>query len=244
MALKIFGNDPENMPKPRQRFADDLAGRFRAGHQINDIPASLEEWRVTTGDPDVAKRIHELMGGDEPQEWAAKGEDNLEVFTTSASVDIIIPGSKNLRQRMVLWNRNGKPVYVSDGEHILDDQGHPTDEADPDAELTFQERKAKARDGFGAEPDIDLTFRLADDPELGIFQFKTGSWGLAYDLVADDVEGAIAAIDGPVLATLSLVPESFTPKKGPRKGQLVSFVKSSIKIKGAAPAAAEDAAAA
>ncbi|QDF14213.2 recombination directionality factor [Microbacterium phage IAmGroot] len=237
MALRIFGTDPENQPKPRQRFADDLAGRFRSGHQINGTPASLDEWRVTTGDPEVAEAIQKLMGGDPPQEWEAKGEDNIEVFTASASVDIIIPSAKSLRQRMVLWGRNGKPIYVSDGEFILDDQGHPTDERDPDAELTFQERKAKK--DIGAIPDIDLTFRLAADPDLGFFQFKSGSWGLAYDLAADAVDELLAEIDGPALASLSIVEESFTPKKGPRKGQLVSFNKPVLKIKGAAPEAAE-----
>ncbi|WDS51676.1 recombination directionality factor [Microbacterium phage Barnstormer] len=230
--LKIFGTDPENQPKPRQRFADDIAGRFRSGHQINDRPASLEEWRVTTGDPDVAAKVYELLGGEEPQEWAAKGEDNIEVFTASSSVDIIIENAKALRQRMVLWGRSGKPIYVSDGEYILDDQGHPTDERDPDAELTFAERKAKKE--IGATPDIDVFFRLADEPDLGIFQFKTGSWGLARDLAAEDIAGQLEAAEGPMKATLALTPESFVAKNGPMKGKTVSFVKSSLTLKGAA----------
>ncbi|WNT44358.1 recombination directionality factor [Microbacterium phage Mabodamaca] len=234
MALKIFGTDPENQPKPRQRFADDLAGRFRAGHQINGQAQSLEEWRVTTGDPEVANRIHELLGGDEPQEWETSKEDNLEVFTKATRIEVIIEKPSDLRQRMILWGRSGKPIYVSDGEYILDDQGHPTDEKDPDAELDFQERKAKK--DIGAVPSIELTFRLAADEELGKFQFSTGSWGLARDLAAEDVEGQLEAIDGPVLAVLELSPESFTPKNGPMKGKLVSFTKSSLTIKGAVAA--------
>lgn len=75
----------------------DIAGRFRSGHLINDRPASLEEWRVTTGDPEVAQKVYELLGGEAPQEWAAKGEVNIEVFSASSSVDIIIENAKALR---------------------------------------------------------------------------------------------------------------------------------------------------
>lgn len=230
--LKIFGTDPETQPKPRQRFADDVVGRFRSGHQINDRPAALDDWRVTTGDPDVAAAIHDLLGGDEPQEWAAKGEDNLEVFTASNEVAIIIENAKALRQRMVLWGRSGKPIYVSDGEFILDDQGHPTEERDPDAELTFAERKAKKE--TGAIPDVDLYFRLAEEPDLGVFKFKTGSWGFVSDLAYNGVVEELEAAEGPTKAVLKLEPVSFVAKNGPRKGQTVSYTKSTLVLKGAA----------
>lgn len=232
MALKIWGTDPSAQPTPRQKFADDVVGRFRSGHQIDDRPAALDEWRVTTGDPEVAAKVHELLGGDEPQEWAAKGEDNIEVFTASAEVEIIIEKARDLRQRMVLWGRSGKPIYVSDGEFILDDQGHPTEERDPDADLSFAERKAKK--DIGAIPDIELFFRLADEQDLGVFKFKTGSWGFASDLAYNGVEAALEAAEGPVKAVLKLEPVSFVAKNGPRKGQTVSYTKSELVIKGAA----------
>lgn len=230
--LSIFGTDPELQPKPRRTFADDLAGRFRAGHMVNGTPATLDNWRVTTGDPEVAEAIHGILGGDQPQEWEAKGEDNLEVFTASNSVDIIIEKAADLRQRMVLWGRQGKPIYVSDGAHILDDNGHPTDEPDPDADLPFAARKQKGRDGLGATPDIDLFFRLKDKPDLGRFQFKTGSWGLARDLAADDVAGQLAEAGGSVHAVLRLEEVSFVAKNGPRKGSTVSYTASRVDLKG------------
>jgi len=232
MGLKIFGDDPANAPKPRNSFADDVVGRFRSGHQINGRPASLSDWRITTGDPDVAAKVFELFGGDEPQEWAAQGEDNLEVFTASTSVDIIIESAKALRQRMVLWGRNGKLISASDGEYLLDESGHVTDEPDPDASLTFQERKAKAKQGTGLEPDIELYFRLADEPDLGIFKFKSGSWGLAYDLARDDIGGQIEQAGGPVKATLELEPVSFIAKNGPMAGKEVNYTASRLELKG------------
>jgi hypothetical protein len=232
LALQIFGTDPETQPKPRNKFADDVVGRFRSGHQINNRPAALTEWRVTTGDPEVASEVHDLLGGDAPQEWEAKGEDNIEVFTASSSVDIILEGTGALRQRMVLWGRNGKPISVSDGATLED--GTP----DPDAHLTFQERKAKAREGVGAEPQIEVFFRLAEAPDLGIFKFQTASWSMAQDLARDFVDDALAdavgdSAEGKAKARLSLEHVEFTAKNGPRAGQLVSYTKPVLTIRGA-----------
>ena len=240
MTLRIFGKNPDAQPSARKgnAFRDDVVGRFRSGHQINGRPAALSEWRVTTGDPEVADKIHEILGGDAPQEWEARGEDNLEVFTASGEVEIILEGTKALRQQMVLFSRAGKLIYASDGETITypeDQKGDP----DPDAELAFQERKAKARDGLGAEPQIEVYFRLAEDPDLGIFKFQSGSWSMASDLAYDDTEGnlrdAIAdSEDGKARATLKIEEVSFVAKNGPRAGQTVRYNKPVLKIKGAA----------
>lgn len=231
--LNIFGSDPENQPKPRQSFADDVVGRFRSGYQVDDRPAALTEWRITTGDPEVADKVHDLLGGDAPQEWAAKGEDNLEVFTASKSVAILIDGPKALRQRMVLWGRSGKPIYTSDG--VTKDDGTP----DPDADLTFQERKQRGKDGIGPVPDIEVFFRLAEEPDLGIFKFKTGSWSMASDLAYNDVVNNLEDLaadseTGKVRAILELEEVSFVAKNGPRKGQTVNYTKPNLKLKGAA----------
>lgn len=233
MALNIFGNDPATAQKPRQRFADDIVGRFRSGHQVNRKPQALSEWRVTTGDPEVADAVFDLLGGDQPQEWEAAGEDNLEVFTASKSVAVILDGAKALRQKMILWGRNGKPIQSGDGQTL--DDGTP----DPDAELTFQERKQKARDGIGAEPQIEIFFRLAENPDLGIFKFQTGSWSLASDLAYNGTEDELADLaadseTGQVKAVLKLEPVEFTAKNGPRAGQTVSYTKPVLKLTGAA----------
>jgi hypothetical protein len=230
MALKIWGTDPEAQPKPRQRFADDVVGRFRSGHQLGGQPASLDEWRVTTGDPEVADKVYELLGGDAPQSWETKGEDNLEVFTAVPEVEIILADPKALRQRMVLWSRQGKLVIDSDGETYAD--GTP----DPDAELTFAERKKKGQDGLGPSPQIEVYFRLAAEPDLGIFKYQTSSWSLASDLVRNQTEEELAEIDGPTLATIGIEEVSFVAKNGPRKGQTVTYNKPVLTIKGAAPA--------
>lgn len=231
MALKIWGDDPDAQPRPRQKFSDDVVGRFRSGHQLNGRPASLSEWRVTTGDPEVAAEIHDLLGGDAPQEWEARGEDNLEVFTASNEVRIIIESEKSLRQEMILFGRNNKIIQRGDGETIT----YPPEKVgpDPDAALSFQERKAKAQEGTGPEPQVELYFRLADNPDLGIFKFQSGSWGLVRNLAADGVDEKLRALGGPALARLYLEEVSFVAKNGPRAGQTVSYTASGLELLGA-----------
>lgn len=81
------------------------------------------------------------------------------------------------------------------------------------------------RDGIGAKPQIEVYFRLASSPDLGVFKFQTGSWSLASDLVHSKTDEELNAIDGPTRAILKLTPVEFTAKNGPRAGQLVSYVK-------------------
>ncbi len=230
MPLKIF-DGPDGSAPQRSKFADDLVGRFRSGYQANNRPVALSEWRVTTGDPDVADRVQALLGGEDPAEWEAAGEDNLEVFTKSEGVDVILEGKSPLRQRMILWGRNGKIIRESDGEVCTD--GSP----DPQAGQTLSERKEAAREGTGAEPQVEVYFRLAEDPDLGVFKFQSGSWSLVSDLAYNGVEEEITEIleaGGKVLANLSLEQVEFTAKSGPRAGKTVSYTKPVLKVVGSA----------
>lgn len=227
MALKIFGDDPAAQPKPRNSSADAVVGRFRSGYQLNDRPAALTEWRVTTGDPEVAAAIYDLLGGDAPQEWPAKGEDNLDIFTASKEIEVIIDSPKSVRQRLVLWGRNGKPIYTTDGE--TKDDGTP----DPDSHLSLQERKQRGRASLGPTPDIDILFRLAAKPGLGVFEFRTGAWSLLQDLIWHDVESQLAAVQGAIAATLGLEGVLYTAKNGPRAGQRIEYVKPTLTVRGA-----------
>lgn len=231
MALKIFGeNGPGN--GGGKKFSDDIVGRFRSGYQSGTgkkkTPQALSEWRVTTGDPEVADAVQGLLGGDKPAEWEATGEDNLEVFTEAPEVRIVLEKPSALRQAMILWGRNGKMIRKGDGEtidHPEDQKGDP----DPQAGQTLQERKAAAKDGTGAEPQIEVYFRLAEEPDLGIFKFQSGSWSMVSDLAYNETEEEIEDLfaDGAesVEATLRLEEVSFEAKSGPMAGKTVTFTK-------------------
>jgi hypothetical protein len=226
VGLRIFETDPESAPKPR--FSEDLVGRFRSGYQINNRPMSLEKWRVTTGDPEVADAVHDMLGGQDVQEWEATGEDNLELFTDSTRVKVWLEGPNALRQGMALWGRNGKAIRRCDG---VEQTGEGAEGNPCVCPASYAERKQAAKDGTGCEPGITIYFKFADDLDLGKFKFQTGSWSFVKDVMAP--EAKLAQIDGPALAWLGLEPVEFTTKTGVN----VKYTKPTLEIIGAAPSA-------
>lgn len=227
MGIRIFEVDPD--ARPKKRFADDIVGRFRSGAQVNNRPLSLDEWRVTTGDPEVAEIIGDKLGVETgPQEWATEGEDNLEVYTTSTEVDVILDGPSAIQTAMALWGRNGL-IHKCDGETVSAGQG----EGDPCpmAGKTVAERKDAAKAGYGCAPSIQVYFRLADEPELGKFKFSSGSWTFAGEV--PDAEAALAKIEGPARAKLALEVVEYDTKAG----RHVRYTKPVVTILGPAESA-------
>lgn len=223
MPLTIWDTDPDNKPKERPKFTDDTVGKFHSGRMGEDgNPETLSEWKVTTGDPVVAEAIAQIYGG-EPLETDSTSENFIEVFTDRSSVPVILDGPDSIYVDMKQWNR-GKLVHHCDGSSFL---SHPSrDEliGQPcGCPALFAERKQLARDYMGPSPSIEITFRLADDPELGKFKFRTGSWVMA--AVLHEYGNALDNIPGEALAELTLTPVEFKAKNGPRKGQMVSYTK-------------------
>ncbi|MFF9525392.1 hypothetical protein ACF1DV_25935 [Streptomyces achromogenes] len=247
----IWVADPDAAPKERPSFADDVVGRFRSGRLVKtgrtEIPESLNEWRVTTGDPVVAAKIAELLGG-EPEEWETDKEDNLQVLTDAKTVQIIIePDGVDASFKQFIHGVG--LTHHCDGFTILSTpeemQGQPCK-----CPSLIAERKMSAQRG-GPKPSVDVTFRLADAPELGKFRFNSGSWKLVealgplfadLDRYGNTADGESGAEGVPVRASLTIENVTYVPKKGPRAGQTVSYNKPVIKVFGAySGEAAEDA---
>jgi hypothetical protein len=211
-------------PGTGTRPVTDVVGRFRSGHVLSKRPVALTEFRVTTDDPTVAEKIAEMYGGS-PQDWDGT-RDPIEVFTTVKSVNIILDPKDGIHSAMSLYGRAGA-IRRCDGETLT----YPTEQkGQPCACASMQslsERKAAAQNGTGCSPEINVRFRLADAPDLGVFRFVSGSWSFAKDIV--EVEANLARFDGPVRATLALEPVSFTTKEGQNR----SFTKPVVTILGA-----------
>jgi len=228
ISLRIFDTDPDAKPRQRKTFADDVVGRFRSGMMDGRRPVSLDEWRVTTGDADVAARVAELFGGT-PEEWDTESEEVYQVLTTEAAVSIIVDGPDAVSSDLKLWSRENKLVHHCDGEKFLDDdrRGQPCN-----CPALLRERKEAARQGFGPKPDTRVVFRLADDPDLGLFRFQSGSWDLVMDL--HEITGALEDVGGPAKCKLALIPVSYEIKKGPHKGRRVAYTRPEIRVFGPA----------
>lgn len=219
---RIFETDPDAAPKPG-RFKADTVGRFRAGRMVGRTPESLSEWRVTTGDPEVASAIVQLYGG-VAEEWETTGEDGLEVLTNATTVRIVVDGSRDLKADMrqyansMLFHHCDGVEFISPEEKRGEACGCPP---------LFQDRKDLARSG-GPKPNIDLRFRLAEDVDLGYFRFVSSSWDLVRELAT--VGDALDATDAPKLCDLTIEPVEFTAKRGPRAGKLVSYSRPVITV--------------
>ncbi|MFJ7419765.1 hypothetical protein ACIQXD_14285 [Streptomyces uncialis] len=223
--LTIFDTDPNAKPKPKQDFSDDTVGRFHSGRQVDDVPEALSEWRITTGDMVVARSVAQLFGGEPIENEGSTSENFIDVFTERETVPVILDGPEAVYADLKLWNRN-KLVHHCDGTKFLSPD-EKKGQACHCPEL-FAERKAAAKDFMGPSPSITVTFRLADDPELGVFKFQSGSWVMAS--VLHEYENDLAAIGGPALAELTLELVEFTIKKGKNKGLNVSYYKPVIKV--------------
>lgn len=247
MALNIFRTAEEQQATPRDSQFADIVGSFRAGYLDGKEPKSLNEWRVTTGDPIIADAVYALLGGEEPTEWETKGEESLEVYTAAKSITIVLEGPRAVRQRFVQRNRNGEIVYTSDG--AMQDNGEP----DPDARLPLDERLKLAQDGRGPALETTLWFHLDDSmgdveiqgdvgraSDLGKFRYSSTGKSIGKQVDRDRIEQQLIdyAEDSetgepvPVRAKLSIERVSFTAKSGPRAGKLVEYNTASLKLLG------------
>lgn len=240
----IWDADPDAAPKERSSFADDIVGRFRSGRLIRlgtkETPESLNEWRVTTGDPTVAAKIAELLGG-EPESWETEKEDNLQVLTDSATVQIVIePDGVDASFKQFVPGAG--MTHHCDGFHYLSpDQDRGQKCGCPSL---IAERKLKAQQQRGPKPSVDVEFRLLDAPTLGKFRFNSGSWKLVEALAPlfrSLDEYGNAGSDGvkgkQVRASLTIENVTYVPQKGPRAGQTISYNMPIVKIFGAYEAA-------
>ncbi|MFJ7588424.1 hypothetical protein ACIQZO_13765 [Streptomyces sp. NPDC097617] len=218
MALRIFETDPN--AKPKGSFSDDTVGRFHGGKQENGIPVALSEWRVTTGDPEVADAIAQLMGGS-AVETDSTSENFIEILTTTNKVKVVLSGPNAISSDLKLWN-SSQLIHHCDGVEFLspdEDRGMPCR-----CPALMEDRKAAAKSKRGPSPSISVLFRLAEDYDLGLFRFQTGSWKLAE--VLHEVENALEKVGGEALATIELELVEYTTKTG----RDVSYRKPVIKV--------------
>jgi len=212
--------------------SDDVVGRFRSGFQTTSgDPVGLSEFRVTTGDPDIAAAVRELLGGEEPETWDTKTEETFQVFTEASSVDVIFePGS--VKSSLTLWSNKGKKIIETDGEYLYDlETGKLTDIPWDGAELDIDTIKMNARNGVGPGPSLQAYFRLAGNPDLGKFRFFSGGWTAVASF--NKAEAAMRKAEGPHFGVLELEHVEFKNKKG----QQVSYYKPQITIGNLVPQA-------
>lgn len=217
-------------PKKRapRASAGDRVGRFRSGHQLSGKPVSLQEWRITTDDSEVAQTVADLFGG-EPQQWETKGDDDVEVFTEAAEVGIILDPERGVDAHFYIWPRGQKRIVNCDGD-VVEVEGRKPIEC---TSGTFTTKAEYEEEEHVCDPQVRVRFRLQDAPDLGTFEFQSGAWSLVTEvgpLLYD-----LSAYDGSVLATLGLEVVEYETQ-----GQKKRFTKPVVTVLGAADESADE----
>ncbi|MFJ6622350.1 hypothetical protein ACIQOW_32810 [Kitasatospora sp. NPDC091335] len=209
----IFNSDPELAERAERAEANarpDVAGTFRAYEPdpAGGFPRALHKWRVTSAVPATAEAVAELLGGT-PHELDTEAEDAIAVDTDTDRVEVVIDGPEAIEFDMKHWV-NGKLAHHCNTRTFLsppEDVGAPCR-----CPRTIAELRSRAKDERGPKPDIRINFRLAHDPHLGVFRYKTSGWTLISELPA--LKNALAKIGGPALVHLVNERVQYTSKAG------------------------------
>jgi len=176
----------------------EYAGSFLFGRRDGNLPEPLTKWRMVANDAEVRGRLEEVLGG-RTEKFFNKGSRVMEILTESADVQILLGGVDSIRLEMVLWGHSGV-IHHCDGVGYLspkENRGKPCG-CPPEIE----KRKLNAKNGVGPQPSVEMEFRIAKCPELGVFSFRSNSWRF-FSLV-NDVKRELAEIDRETLCELSI----------------------------------------
>lgn len=152
----------------------------------------------------------ELLGGT-PFELDTEAEDAIAVDTDTDRVEVVIDGPQSIEFDMKQWV-NGKLAHHCDTRAFLsppEDVGVPCR-----CPGTVAELKDRAKAERGPKPDIRINFKLAHDPHLGDFRYKSSGWSLISELPA--LKNALVKTGGPSLVHLVNERVNYTSKAWPR----------------------------
>jgi hypothetical protein len=175
-------------------------GQFGFGLLRNARPETLSTWRISARKPEVVARVGMLFGG---MPWGDVDPDEYvwHVVIDTATVEVVLSGAHALRVR---WRRDGCGRRC-DGS----DQGK---EYCSCASLNLMDRKAAVRRGHGCVPNIEMSFRLSNDPALGLFTFTSGNWSFAEQAI--NAKAALGRLAVPTRIQLGLERTCHTLHRG------------------------------
>lgn len=195
----IFEADPDAAPREPVQYkeADFRLSVYKTAGV--DFPEALTEFLVFTKTQETGDAIAQLMGG--VREDSENAKFPSEVYTNAGEIEVII---SDISQDFKLWN-SGTLTHHCDGYTFLSTPPGPGEAGSPcGCPTDVKARKKAATDKWGPRPSIEMSLQLAEDPDLGAGELKTGSWDLVSDLhawlgkridasMAQDPEGKVAA---------------------------------------------------
>ena len=187
---------------------DPIVGQFHVGRHKNGRPVAASSWRVTTRvQPIVAALVAHYAGASVVGE--ASGGSAVEVLTGCDRVPVVLTGQRAVSFRMVLQGA-GEIFHSCDGYRLLDPMQRSGDPCG--CPSTLEERRTAAATGHGPVPEIQVRFRLAELPSIGMFVLNSSSWAFAEAL--PQLRHALGTVSGPVQCVLGYDMVEFTTRSG------------------------------
>lgn len=169
--------------------SSEPVGRFHYATLLRNRLQVITSWQVSADDYQVRARVADLLG----RASQDIGADILSITTETTTIEVILHGPGALRLR---WCRDG--CRTCDGK-VQSDNGTQRSCMCPPS---LPERRTATRHGRGCEPRVEVFFRLAQDPDLGVFTFASGSWSLTEQVINARI--SLQADSQPTRARLSL----------------------------------------
>ena len=210
-----------------RRPASEHVGLLSMGKVVDGRVTVLPGWRIATGDKKLAENLGQLFSAPVEETDSTK-EEFIDVLTDHEKLPVVIDGMSavytdwKLFVNQKLKHHCDHTVFIS-GE---DRDGNPLKGKACGCPKSFAESKALADEDEGPSPCIEIKMRLADDPELGVFLWKTSSFNFAKEFYM--IEHAIKSNPGELLFSLEMEHITWTVQKGKDKGQTRSFTKPAL----------------
>lgn len=205
---------PAEETKEKRSFGDH-DGLISMGMQVNGSVKVLDGWRFATGNLEIANDLSEMFNAPVIDTESPK-EEHLDVRTDATVIPVIVESIYADRKQFV----NNKLKHHCNGKTFLsgeDLRGNAKKDTPCGCPTTLAEAKALAKEDEGPKPAMEIKVRLARDPELGVFLWKSGSWGLATELYKH--QWTLANTEGPQLFEIEMEKISWLVKDGKDKGK-------------------------
>ncbi|MFD6997800.1 hypothetical protein ACFWA5_16325 [Streptomyces mirabilis] len=185
-----------------------FAGWFRFGRLVDNKPQALSSWRITTQSPETAAAIARLFGG-VPNQWQTNSADHFEVLTSSQTVRIVIDDLDCITSDMTKWSRKGV-IHHCDGHQFL--SPHQRKGAPCGCPESLSDRKMRARNYLGPQPNSEISFRISNEPDLGSFRMRSISW--KFSECVNSIRSLMSSTRGGAVCDLSLSVVEFGSRAG------------------------------
>ncbi len=157
-------------------------GRIRLGAKVATAnggarPSKLAQFRLTSPNKSAIEAAADVLGG-EAREWKAPTGPQWEVYTTSDTLDVVVPPGEAIEQWFERWSGGGCLRRCTGAGGTDQITGNPCD-----CPIDPQQRAKQAATGGACKPTSRLRVILPTLPGIGVWRVESHGYYAAVELV-------------------------------------------------------------